>query len=194
MQDVKFTTGDALLIVDVQNDFLMGGALAVPEGEQVIPVINTLIAQARLRQVPIFASRDWHPTDHCSFVAQGGPWPVHCVADTEGAAYHPFVNLPDDCVHLLKATDKTHDVYSAAKGHDQAEHTLVELLRAQDIKRVWVTGLALDYCVKASALDLAEAGFDTAVILPATRAVAPQTGAAAEQALAAAGVHLVAEV
>ena len=86
MQDVQFQTGDALLIVDVQNDFMQGGELAVPDGDQIIPVINTLISQARLKEVPIIASRDWHPADHCSFVAQGGAWPSHCVANTDGAA------------------------------------------------------------------------------------------------------------
>ncbi|OGT47123.1 MAG: hypothetical protein A3F17_02280 [Gammaproteobacteria bacterium RIFCSPHIGHO2_12_FULL_41_15] len=194
MQDVDFQTGDALLIIDVQNDFLMGGALAVPEGEQVIPVINTLIAQARLKQIPIIASRDWHPKNHCSFKAQGGAWPVHCVANTEGADYHPFINLPDDCIHLYKATEQTTEVYSAAQGHTNSHESLYSILKNKSVKRVWLCGLALDYCVKASALDLAKEKVETIVILPATRAIMLQARQTSIEELMHAGVMLIEEL
>jgi nicotinamidase/pyrazinamidase len=91
---VKLRFGDALIVVDLQNDFLPGGALAVPHGEEVIAPLNHYIAAFAARGLPVFATRDWHPLNHCSFKENGGPWPVHCVQNTPGAAFAPGLNLP----------------------------------------------------------------------------------------------------
>src|SRR5437667_258948 len=128
--------GDALLIVDVQNDFCPGGALAVREGDQVVPVLNRWIGRAEAQRIPIFASRDWHPPDHISFKARGGPWPPHCVQNTKGAAFHPDLKLPPDTEVISKADDPDKDSYSAFGGTD-----LATKLRRVGIRRLWIGGL-----------------------------------------------------
>lgn len=175
--------GDALLIVDVQNDFMPGGALPVPEGDAIVPIVNRWIEAARDANIPIYASRDWHPFNHVSFKEEGGPWPVHCVADTRGAAFHPDVNFKDDVIILNKAEKPDVEAYSAFQGTD-----LTERLRAAGIERLWIGGLALDYCVRASALDAANAGFDVHLILPAARAINEETRASAIEEMREAGV------
>jgi nicotinamidase/pyrazinamidase len=163
---MRFRTGDALLIVDVQNDFCPGGALAVPEGDSIIPVLNQWIADAKDRGVPVFASRDWHSPNHISFKERGGPWPRHCVRDTWGAAFHPDLHLPGDVQVVSKAEDPDKDSYSAFGGTDLAER-----LRRAGAKNVWIGGLAQDYCVRATALDAIQQGFNVHLIADATRAV-----------------------
>jgi len=158
--------GDALLIVDVQKDFCPGGALAVPEGDAVIPVLNQWIAEAEARGVPVFASRDWHPKNHVSFRQRGGPWPPHCVQGTPGAAFHPDLRLPPAAQIISKAEDSETDSYSAFGGTDLAER-----LRRAGVKNLWIGGLAQDYCVRATALDSIKEGFKTHLIKDATRAV-----------------------
>jgi nicotinamidase/pyrazinamidase len=158
--------GDALLIVDVQNDFCPGGALPVPEGDSIIPVLNQWIAYARARRIPVFASRDWHPPNHISFKDRGGPWPPHCVRGTPGAAFHPDLRLPRDVHIVSKAEDPGKDSYSAFGGTD-----LAGLLRRAVVKTVWIGGLAQDYCVRATALDAIQQGFTVHLITDATRAV-----------------------
>lgn len=169
---IEFKQGDALLVVDMQNDFLPGGSLGVPEGDETIAPINALIEQAALQQIPVIASRDWHPEDHCSFKQNGGVWPTHCVQNTEGAAFHRDVNFPADAIIVNKAFDKDHEAYSAFEGVTDAENKpLTSILKDKNISRVWIVGLALDYCVRASVLDAAENGFKTHIILDATRAI-----------------------
>jgi len=163
--------GDALLIVDVQNDFCPGGALAVPEGDAVVPVLNRWIGEAEKIGVPVFASRDWHPANHVSFKERGGPWPPHCVQGTMGAAFHPDLKLPRDTQIISKATDPDADSYSAFGGTN-----LADLLRRAHIKNVWIGGLARDYCVRATALDAIREGFKVHVITDATRAVDVKAG------------------
>jgi nicotinamidase/pyrazinamidase len=158
--------GDALLIVDVQNDFCPGGALAVDEGHRVVPILNDWIENATAAGIPIFASRDWHPPDHISFKERGGPWPPHCIAGTPGAEFHPDLRLPPDTRIISKADNPDVDSYSAFGGTDLAEQ-----LRATGIKRVWIGGLTQDYCVRESALDAIREGFAVNVITAATRAV-----------------------
>lgn len=166
------SSSDALLIVDVQQDFCPGGALAVPDGDAVVPVLNQWIAAAQDAGAPVFASRDWHPPDHVSFQAQGGPWPSHCVAETPGAAFHPDLALPESATVIDKGTDSGHEAYSAFEGTELAEQ-----LRAAGIERLWVGGLALDYCVRASVLDARWiADLPVHLILSATRAVEVQPG------------------
>lgn len=177
--------GDALLIVDVQNDFCPGGLLAVESGNDVVPVLNRWIDAAWQQNVPIYASRDWHPPGHVSFSERGGPWPTHCVQNTDGAAFHPDLNLPDDATIVSKGDDKDRDAYSAFDGTDLAEQ-----LRQQNIRRLWVGGLAQDVCVKATVLDGEHEGFDVHVITDATRPVNAKSGRKALHEMARAGATL----
>ena len=163
--------GDALVIVDVQNDFLPGGRLAVPEGDAVIAPLNRLIKLFQTRGLPVYATRDWHPEDHCSFGEQGGPWPPHCVADTEGAAFASDLQLPDDAVVIYKATLQGKDAYSGFEGTDLAEH-----LRGRQINRLFIGGLATDYCVLNTVKDALAEGFRVVLIKDAIRAVDVHAG------------------
>ena len=158
--------GDALLIVDVQNDFCPGGALAVEEGDQVVPVLNRWIEEAQRRDIPIYASRDWHPPHHISFRERGGPWPPHCVQGTEGAAFHPDLRLPPNIEVVSKGYEPDKDSYSAFGGTG-----LGEKLRNAHIKRLWIGGLTEDYCVRETSLDAIRAGLEVHVIVEGTRPV-----------------------
>ncbi|MHC4415824.1 MAG: nicotinamidase [Planctomycetota bacterium] len=160
------TPRDALLVVDVQNDFCPGGALPVPCGDEVVPVLNRWIEQAERDGALVVLTRDWHPPDHCSFKDRGGPWPPHCVRKTPGAAYHPDLRLPQCAIYIDKARDPDRESYSGFEGTGLAER-----LRLAEVQRLWVGGLALDYCVKGTVLDGLAAGFEVHVIRPATRAV-----------------------
>lgn len=163
--------GDGLLIVDVQNDFCPGGALAVADGDAVVPVLNRWIEAARKAEVPVYASRDWHPPNHISFTEQGGPWPPHCIQDTAGAAFHPDLRLPDDAVVISKGQDPERDQYSAFD-----DTGLGQRLRDDGVQRVWVGGLAQDVCVRATVMEGAREGFHVHLIRPATRPVEAQAG------------------
>ena len=164
--DVTLGRADALLIVDVQRDFLPGGKLGVPEGDAVVPVLNRYIDTARKAGVPVFASRDWHPEKHCSFKPQGGPWPEHCVAGTVGAQFADGLRLPPDVVVIDKATREEVDAYSAFSGT-----TLADQLRARGVKRLLVGGLATDYCVLNTVRDALREGFGVVLLEDAIRAV-----------------------
>ena len=166
MSAIVLGKGDALLIVDLQNDFLPGGSLGVPEGDRVIDPINTLVELYAARGLPVYASRDWHPGEHCSFAARGGPWPPHCVADTPGAAFSSALRLPDNVIVVSKAVTAEEDAYSAFNGTGLARAML-----ADGINRVTICGLATDYCVLNTVLDGIEAGFEVLLALEATSAV-----------------------
>lgn len=163
--------GTALLIVDVQNDFCAGGALAVPDGDAVVPVVNAVAARAATSGVPVFASRDWHPADTAHFKPYGGAWPVHCVAGTAGAGFHPGLALPDGSLVVTKGDDPGADGYSAFDGHLVTGETLVEALVSRGIGRLVVVGLATDYCVKHSVIDARRAGLAVEVVSDAVRGV-----------------------
>jgi nicotinamidase/pyrazinamidase len=167
----SFREHDALLVVDVQRDFLPGGALAVPGGDAVVPVLNRYIALAARAGVPIYASRDWHPHGHVSFHARGGPWPVHCVAETEGADFAPALDLPPEAKVVSKATATEKDAYSAFGGTD-----LAAALHARGVKRLWIGGLATDYCVVNTLLDARREGFAVLVLEDASRSVEVKPG------------------
>ena len=158
--------GDALIVVDVQNDFLPGGSLAVPAGDAVVPVLNRYIGEFDRRGLPVFATRDWHPRAHCSFRERGGAWPPHCIAGTPGAELAPDLVLPPDARLVSKATRAEADAYSGFEGT-----ALASQLRQQRCTRVFIGGLATDYCVRASALDALAEGFEVVVLEDAVRAV-----------------------
>jgi nicotinamidase/pyrazinamidase len=174
----------ALIVVDVQNDFCPGGALAVPDGDAVVEVVNRLAGEAPF----VVATRDWHPADHGSFAAQGGVWPAHCVRDTPGAQLHPGIDSRQIDVVLDKGRDAELEGYSGFEGTE-----LERLLRDRGVDAVDVAGLALDYCVKATALDARRAGFEVTVHRGATRAVevSPGDSERAVKELRAAGVSVV---
>lgn len=163
--------GDALLIVDVQNDFLPGGSLPVAQGDQVVPVLNRYIAAFAARRLPVFATRDWHPPQHESFREQGGPWPAHCVAGTAGAAFADTLRLPSDATVISKATVRGEEAYSGFQGTD-----LDRRLRAAGVRRLFVGGLATDYCVLNTVRDALQRGYAVCLLTDAIRAVDVQVG------------------
>jgi nicotinamidase/pyrazinamidase len=174
---------DALLVVDVQNDFCPGGALAVPDGDRVVPVLNEWADAAVRAGARVYASRDWHPGNHLSFVPEGGPWPPHCVQDTAGAAFHPDLRLPETGVVISKGTRFDQDQYSAFD-----ETGFAHELSRQGVRRLILGGLAEDVCVRASALDAIRHGFETVLIREATRAITDDGRTSTERELAEAGV------
>jgi nicotinamidase/pyrazinamidase len=183
---VSVTVGpdDALIVVDVQHDFLPGGALAVATGERIFAPIDALAPRFRR----VYATRDWHPLDHSSYAQFGGPWPVHCVAGTRGAAFDARLDLKKIDVVIDKGVDRATDGYSGFVATQLASD-----LRLHGVRRVFVCGLATDYCVKATALDAHAAGFATAVVADASAAVDVEPGdeARALEELRAAGIDVV---
>ena len=163
--------GDALIVVDVQNDFLPGGALAVPGGGAVIGPLNGYIRQFSRLRLPVFATRDWHPREHCSFREHGGRWPVHCVAGTHGAKFPPELQLPPDAHVISKATQPESDAYSGFQGTELAQQ-----LRDLGCTRLFVGGLATEYCVRATVLDARAAGLEVIVLADAIRAIDAEPG------------------
>jgi nicotinamidase/pyrazinamidase len=170
--------GDALLIVDVQNDFLPGGSLAVPQGDQVVPALNRYLGVFELHNLPVYATRDWHPHGHCSFHEQGGPWPPHCLAHTYGAEYPAGLHLPPITVIISKATTVEQDAYSGFERTD-----LDARLHAAGISRLFIGGLATDYCVLNTVRDALKLGYCVFLLGDAIRAVEvhPGDGQRAEQ-------------
>lgn len=168
--------GDALLIVDVQNDFCPGGSLAVPGGDRVVPVLNRYLAAFAGRGLPVYASRDWHPAETRHFEAGGGPWPAHCIAGTEGAAFHPDLELPSSATVVSKGTDPVDDGYSAFEAEASEGRVLAESLKEKGVRRLFVGGLATDYCVRASVLDAARQGFRPVLLLDAIAGIDVNAG------------------
>ncbi|MCX6911281.1 MAG: nicotinamidase [Verrucomicrobia bacterium] len=178
----------ALVIVDVQNDFCPGGALPVRDGNAVVATLNRCAALFARAGALVIATRDWHPPDHCSFREQGGPWPVHCVRGTPGAAFHPALRLPAGALVISKAEGPTVESYSFF-GEPGLEQPLVE----RGIRRLFIGGLATDYCVKWTALDAARRGLETFVLADAIRGVDAQPGDSerAVEEMKAAGAKLI---
>ncbi len=194
---MQYDPKTALLVVDMQNDFAdPDGSLYVTDGEQTIPGLNDEIASALAGAAVIVYSQDWHPEVTPHFAKDGGIWPVHCVVGTEGAELHRELHLVDDAIRIRKGTG-SEDGYSAFSGHDvssgeKSSTGLDVMLEARGIERVVVTGLALDYCVRASAIDAANAGFSTTLLADLTRAVnlQPGDGSRAVADMVAAGVTI----
>jgi nicotinamidase/pyrazinamidase len=181
---VKLGRKDALIVVDVQNDFLPGGSLAVPCGGAVVPVLNRYISTFTARGLPVFATRDWHPSDHCSFLERDGPWPPHCIAGSPGAAFALGLELPLDASVISKAVTSEADAYSGFQATD-----LDDRLQALGVERVFVGGLATDYCVLNTVKDARRLGYQTFLLDDAVRAVDvnPGDGARARETMLAAG-------
>jgi len=163
---VRIQSGDALMIVDMQNDFLPGGNLAVPAGDQALPAVNRCITLFNAHKLPVFATRDWHPLNHCSFTSYGGSWPPHCVAGTNGAAFPDKLKLQDHAIIVSKATRRDQDAYSGFQGTDMHER-----LQSLGIKRLFVGGLATDYCVLNTVMDALKLGYGVMLLTDAIHAV-----------------------
>ncbi len=185
-KEFKIAKKDAIIIVDVQRDFCPGGALPVPQGDQVVPIINEYINQFTAMNARIFATRDWHPPNHVSFKTQGGPWPPHCIRESEGAKFHPDLELPEDTVVISKAMDPAKESYSGFDGTKLADE-----LGKNEVKRIFVGGLATDYCVKSTVLDGIKLGFETVLLVDAIRGinVAPGDADKAVEEMVAAGAE-----
>ena len=183
---------DALVVVDVQNDFCPGGTLAVPDGDAVVPLLNRYAARFVDRGGCVFASRDWHPERTTHFAAYGGVWPPHCVQDTPGARLHSGLVLPPSTRIVSKGMDSDEDAYSCFQARSEDGVAFAALLAERGIRRVFVGGLATDYCVKATALDARRAGLAVVILEDAVRAVdvKPGDGARAVAELVAAGATL----
>jgi len=142
----------ALVVIDVQRDFCPGGALAAEGGERILPAINRHLDRARAEGLPIYATRDWHPEITSHFAAFGGEWPPHCVQDTTGAEFHPGLHLPAAAIVVSKGMDPEHPGYSAFDGRAPDGVAFVDDLRTRGIRRLFVAGIATDYCVKETVL------------------------------------------
>lgn len=161
-----------LVIVDVQNDFCPGGALAVPGGDEVIPEINFWVKRFQEAKLPVVYTQDWHPKKHCSFQENGGIWPPHCVQGTRGVELHPDLIIDGTIFRKGFLPDK--EAYSGFDGTLEGKPgnpALGQWLRENGVKRLYVGGLATDYCVKATVLDGLKQGFQVILIRQGVRAV-----------------------
>jgi nicotinamidase/pyrazinamidase len=177
---------DVLIIVDVQKDFCPGGALPIKDGDKIVPILNEWIAAAVSKDVPVYASRDWHPFGHISFKGYGGPWPPHCIQDSDGALFHPDLALPGSAIKVTKGVRFDQDQNSV---FDQTG--LSVQLRKNGIRRLWIGGLAEDVCVLATVLDACKDGFEVILISDATRPVTVQGSKKARQEMQDAGTSFI---
>lgn len=165
-----------LLIVDVQIDFCPGGALAVPEGDRIVPVINRCIDHFTNKGIPVIATRDWHPPQTSHFREFGGLWPVHCVQHTEGARFHPELRLPPEAIIVSKGMDPARDDYSAFRAEDSRGISLGPLLAELGARHIYIAGMATDYCVRESALEAVRQGLEITIISDAVKGVDLEKG------------------
>jgi nicotinamidase/pyrazinamidase len=179
---MDFGPRDALVVADVQNDFLRGGSLAVPDGDAVVPVLNRTIGMAEGQGAHVIATRDWHPRGHCSFRERGGPWPPHCVQGTRGAEFSRDLRLPTDAIVVSKGTDPDRDAYSAFDGTK-----LDTALRALHVERLFIGGLATDYCVLYTARDALAKGYQVRLLDDAIRGIDPDASRRARDDMIARG-------
>jgi nicotinamidase/pyrazinamidase len=162
---------DALIIVDVQNDFCPGGSLPVENGDAVVPVLNRYIEQFTAAGLPIVATRDWHPAKTTHFSTCGGPWPPHCIQGTAGASFHAQLALPDNVIIVSKGAATDADDYSGFQAVSGEGVALADLLRSRGVERIFVGGLATDYCVKHTVLDALREGFKVILLEDGIRGV-----------------------
>ncbi len=184
---------EALVVVDVQNDFCPAGSLAVPDGDAVVPALNEYIDAFHRRGCAVFVSRDWHPKVTRHFKEHGGAWPAHCVQGTEGAAFHPGLKLPKEALILSKGTDPDKEGYSVFSARDDKGVTFETLLATMGIKQLTIGGLATDYCVKETGLEALDKGYKVHILVNAVRGVNLHPGDAdkALAELASRGAHLI---
>lgn len=182
----------ALLVVDVQIDFCPGGALAVPKGDLVILALNSYLGLFKERSAPIFASRDWHPEGSKHFLENGGIWPAHCVQKSRGANFHPGLMLPEGTIVVSKGQAVWDNGYSAMQGVTENGTPLTMLLRSMGMDKLYIGGLATDYCVKETALEALTEGFGVTLLTDAVQAVElrPGDGERAVAAMVEAGADL----
>jgi nicotinamidase/pyrazinamidase len=175
---VQLKAGDALLIADVQHDFLPGGALGISGGDEIMPVLLTYIHRFHSKALPIFLTRDWHPANHCSFKNQGGPWPVHCVAGSPGSLPPRAFEVPLSAVIIYKAIDPNEEAYSAFQHTPLHRH-----LQAVGVRRLFIGGLATDYCVLNTVKDARALDYEVHLLIDGIKAVnvRPDDGPNAEQ-------------
>ena len=169
--DLNIGKGDALVLVDVQNDFLRGGSLEVPGGDEIVPVLNRYIRLFESRGLPVIATRDWHPEEHCSFTARGGPWPKHCFQGTEGSRFPEALLISDSTMVISTASETEKEAYSGFQGTD-----LKARLRDRGVTRLFIGGLATDYCVLHTVRDALKNGFRVMLFKDAIRAVNVRPG------------------
>ena len=163
---IYITEDSALIIVDMQNDFMPGGALPVKDADLIIPIINKYIEKFRDRRRPVYATRDWHPENHISFNTRGGPWPPHCIQGTKGAEFHKDLNLPDDVIIVNKADNPDKDAYSGF------QDTFLDIdLRRRGVSRIFVAGVATEYCVKSTVIDGLNLGYEVILLIDAIKGV-----------------------
>ena len=184
---------DALVIVDVQNDFCPGGALGVTGGDAVVPVLNRYAERFAAAGAPVFASRDWHPARTSHFKAYGGVWPPHCVQDTAGAEFHPQLVLPPGAAIVSKGMDPNADAYSCFQAETGDGMPFAAALGELGVGRLFIGGLATDYCVKSTVVDGVHEGFEMVVLADAIAAVdlTPGDGAKALEEMRVAGAQLI---
>jgi nicotinamidase/pyrazinamidase len=184
----ELKNGDGLLLVDIQLDFLPGGHLEVTDGDKIVPVVNRYIERFKNEELPIFATRDWHPEGHSSYKNQGGPWPDHCIAGSRGAQFPPDLNLPESTVVISKGTSPDKDAYSGFEGTN-----LNARLEQDRIHRLFIGGLATDYCVLNTVQDALDLGYAVCLLTDAIRAVDvnPDDGRKAVEAMSRAGAVLI---
>lgn len=192
MDTYHIKSADALIVVDLQNDFCEGGSLAVNGASLIVPLINGILGKFHT----VVFTRDWHPPDHCSFSDNpgyvDGSWPPHCVQHTPGAAFHPELSVPRNAVVISKGASANQEAYSGFEGTSAHGESLAELFAKRGVQRVFVCGLATDYCVRATAIDSVGLGYETILIEDACRAVdnPPGTGHRAVDDMARHGVRV----
>jgi len=157
---------DALVVVDMQLDFMPGGALPVPGADEIVGRVNEYVELFTRAGATAVFTRDWHPPNHISFRTRGGPWPPHCVQGTPGASFHPGLRIPRDALVVSKATDPDREAYSGFEGTE-----LDAELRRRGVRRLFVCGVAAEYCVKATALDGVRLGYQVLLLADAVRGV-----------------------
>ncbi|ACN99331.1 nicotinamidase [Sulfurihydrogenibium azorense] len=167
---VKLTDKDALIVVDMQNDFMPYGVLPVKDADKIVPTINSYIELFEKMSNPVFFTRDWHPENHISFKGFGGIWPAHCVQNTEGAKFHPDLKIPSDNKFIIsKGTSPDFDAYSGFQGTN-----LHSLLQERGIKRLFICGVATDFCVKNTAIGGLNLGYQVFLLVDAIKSVFPE--------------------
>jgi nicotinamidase/pyrazinamidase len=186
-------TRDALVIVDLQNDFCPGGALGIAGGDAVVPVLNRYAERFAGAGAPVFASRDWHPAETTHFKAYGGVWPPHCVQDTPGAEFHPALAFPPGTEIVSKGMDPREDAYSCFQAETSDGMPFAAALGEHGVSRLFIGGLATDYCVKSTVVDGVQNGFEMIVLADAVAAVdlTPGDGAKALEEMRAAGAEMI---